>query len=159
MIRTEADITVEADGRWLFRDELITNRSILDYFKQNLQKDQDRFFVANRFGEKMEHSYLQAVNGFPLQVVAIVPDEEAQVWLLTLDHGGTERVPFSALYHVDEQTLVALLPGNLPARLSPLAMGSLAERMESTDPLVLSLSGQKIEVPKSSTAELLRGEI
>ena len=89
-------------------------------------------------GELLEHAYLDRIDGFPVFVesllVTAVSDDDGREELileLRLDSRESLNAPAAALTIYDEYTLALILPGReVPARLSPLAMGSLAQLLQ-----------------------------
>ncbi len=136
---TRPGITIAADGRWFFRENEIFQEGVLTYFKQNLRQDGDGYYIINRFGELLEHGYLDRVEGFPLFITAAYPeadpDDPGGVRLrLVLDSGETLRVPGNSLRIYGDDLLAVIIPErDVPARLTGPAMASLVEYLHVDD--------------------------
>lgn len=127
---TRPGVRVDARGRWFYGPDEITNAGVLAYFRQNLHRTADgAYYIANQFGELLEHGYLDAVLSFPLSVLRATPFEtDGAVFLeLQLDSGESMIAPAAAAaVYADDCLGVRLPERNLIARLSPLAMAGLA---------------------------------
>ena len=128
-LKTRPDIRVEANGAWMYRDQTINNPGILNYFKAELRRDEDGYYIENRFGESREHGHLEAAHGLPVQAVAIEPymspAQEMRLWV-RLDYGAELDLPGSALLILGEGCLAVMMENRgFPARLSGGAMASL----------------------------------
>ena len=130
---TKQDIRIDSIGRWWFRSEQITNPGILKYFKLNLRRDESRaYYIANRFGEKEEHGYLESVAGFPLFIDSIIPLGNG-LFRVYLD---SEEVITSEgpLFMFSEDNLGLIVSDRgIPARLTGPAMASLVNYLEESD--------------------------
>ncbi len=125
---TRPGLSIDAGGQWLYHGDPITNEAILNYFKRQLHRDADGYWIENRFGDKREQAYLDSVEALPLRAVAAQAQRSESgiaLWL-RLETGDEAITPASALYVVAEDCLVAELPeSGIPVRLSGLAMASL----------------------------------
>lgn len=130
---TRPGVRVAAGGRWFYGGDEITNAGVLAYFRQNLHREPGgAYYIANRFGELLEHGYLDAVLDFPLSVLRATPyDADGDVFLeLQLDSGELMTAPAAAAtVYADDCLAVRLPERNLIARLSPLAMAGLADNL------------------------------
>ncbi len=128
---TRPGVSVDAQGRWFYGGEEITNTGVLAYFRRNLYRETGgAYYIANQFGELLEHGYLDAVLGFPLGVErADAYAADGNVFLeLRLDSGEIWPTPAErAVVYAEDCLGVALPERNLIARLSPLAMAGLAD--------------------------------
>lgn len=126
---TRPGIRVDERGRWYYRSDLIENRAILDYFKKQLRRDANGYYIENRFGPRSEHGYLERVDGFPLAADSLQPEPDDADGIrlrVRLDDGEQFEGPAEALRIFAEDSLGLEVPGRgVPARLSPLAMASL----------------------------------
>ena len=134
---TRPQVRVDAQDRWFYADQAIVNPDVLAYFKLNLHRNAEGdYYIINRFGELLEHGYLDGVAGFPLIAESVTVHSAGAQGLelaLGLDSREQLRVPADALRMYDEQTLGLLLPipgREIPVRLGPLAMASLVDYLE-----------------------------
>ena len=153
-METQSELTVEENGLWTFRGEEIVNTKVLNYFKENLKRDDRGFFVENRFGKRVEHGYLAAVRGFPRYAVSVRPTGSGG-WDVTLDTGTRICVESTALCYVGEHTVAVILPGNVPARLSAGAMGELAEFLVEAEPPTLAVGSGRTALREATLPELI----
>lgn len=149
---TYPDIKITSKG-WFNKGEQITNPDILRFFKQNLRRFPDgTYFIYNEFHGKIEHAIPESVESFPLTVNRIeIISSALKVYL---DSGETIRCSPDDLCYEDDHTLwlpVQKEPEDflkddsvqqhfqsendtgIPARLSPSAMASLMDYID-TDP-------------------------
>lgn len=161
---TESDLTVDPDGRWNFRGEPLTNRSVLLYFKKNLARDEKGYFILNRWGERREISYLQSVRGCPLIVLSIVVEEISQShpqqeigFRLRLDSDEFVSIDRRRIYILNDHTVVVDLPDRgFPARLSPGAMTELTAWLEIRgEDYYITIGGESHQISKADLSDLL----
>lgn len=130
---TRPGVRVDVRGRWFYGADEITNAGVLAYFRRNLHRESGgAYYIANQFGELLEHGYLDAVLGFPLGVLRATPAKSDGVACLELqlDSGELMNAPASAMaLYADDCLAVRLPERNLIARLSPLAMAGLADSL------------------------------
>ena len=128
-IKTAPDVWIDERDRWRFKDEVISNEEILQYFKTNLHRDDDGYFIENRWGEKRELGYLRGVFGFPLRAMSLEFLDGLTVEFL-LDSGATSVSGLTELFYMDENTLAFVAPeSGIPVRLSPQAMVKMSDRL------------------------------
>ena len=72
MLVTKNDVEILENGDWFFQGNRIDNQQVLRYFKANLGRDEQGYFIINRFGERIEKGYLKSVKGFALFVVRLL---------------------------------------------------------------------------------------
>ena len=141
------EVSIDSLGRWFFqRDALIDNPNVLAYFKANLRRDGKGFFIENHFGELVEIAYLESVEGFPLEAqifVESLAENQAEtsrngapsqaVFAAGLDSGQRVLLSPAELFMVDENTIGFLTEHKVPVRLSPVAMASLTEFLQTDE--------------------------
>ncbi len=150
-IKTAPDVWIDELDRWRFKHEIIRNADVLNYFKTNLHRDEEGYFIENRWGDRRELGYLRGVFGFPLRALYL-RFLDGLSGEFTLDTGLTAVVGLTELFYLDESTLGFLTHGtNIPVRLSAQAMVRLAERLviEPEDTVWL-------QIPESKKITLLR---
>ncbi len=154
---TRSDIMVDENDVWLFDGKPVENEEILAYFKLNLKREGEEYYILNQFGPLKEHAYLSRVEGFPLKAILLQWRERDSLLELTLDSRETITVPPSSLRIYDESTLgVEDQKGGIPIRLSSSAMSALSEYLGGGEEgYHLSRSqGERIPLPHSSRSSL-----
>lgn len=132
-LKTAPDVWIDDRDRWRFKGEIISNEEILQYFKANLRRDEEGFFIENRWGEKREFGYLRGVFGFPLRAESIDFLDGISVEF-HLDSGATAVAGVTELFYLDEKTVGFVAPdSHIPVRLSPQAMIKMSDRIVIDD--------------------------
>ncbi len=133
MIETQTDIEIHSSGQWFFRGEPIQHGEILNYFKVNLRKTPDgRFYILNRFGEKVEHAFLRFVKGFPLSAVHTTLGADDQI-VFTLDSGDEYTVEPDDLLLLDGETPVFFInkdDSKIPVLCTYSALAAIEHRFQ-----------------------------
>lgn len=155
---TRPGISIDDRDRWWYGPNPIVNPDVLAYFKLNLRREPDdgAYYIINRFGELLEHGFLDRVDGFPLivETVLVTTIESANrktelILELRLDSRESLTVPAAGLTIYDEHTLGLVLPKrNVPARLGPMAMGSLASMLEVTETITPDNTIENTHLPE-----------
>ncbi len=160
---TKPGIVINELGNWYYQGIPIENDAILTYFKKQLRREKKRYYIENIFGKRKEHAYLDTVIGYPLMVTKITPiaasEGGAQFdFHISLDSKEIFTLGLIDLRILTSETMVILLGqrGDVPARLNPAAMYSLAPylRQNSKDEYFLVLSETPEEQEFSANQEL-----
>ena len=159
-IKTAPDVWVDDRDRWRFKDEIIRNEEVLGYFKANLHRDDEGYFIENRWGERVENGYLRGVFGFPLRAIRLDFLDGLSVELL-LDSGALTVASLTELFYLDEHTIGFLeTNARLPIRLSAQAMVQMSERLviDDEDRVWFQIpDSKKFTLPLSSREEIFPG--
>lgn len=128
----DSEITVTVNDKWIFRGDEITQHDILSYFRKNIKQDETGVYIDNRFGELVEHGYIN-LEGFPLHIKSITEEEENLYFLTDTDVSfGLNDLTIS----MDENGQVyAFEPDKdkILYRFSRSAGGELAERIKEKE--------------------------
>ncbi|HBS03740.1 MAG TPA: hypothetical protein DEA96_02165 [Leptospiraceae bacterium] len=162
-MRTKPEVHVDQAGVWYFRTNPIDNASILNYFKQNLKRDEDGlYYIENKFGERKEEGYIQGVEGFPLVISSLSTDTwkaylecDVQVNLDPDWIGKQASTEPAYFFYKDDSTLWTLIQMDgssqaIPARLSGPCMASLHDILEQSD------AGLNLMLPDGSVPVITR---
>ena len=76
----DSEIIIDEKSRWYFRGNEITLDSVLSYFKENLDEDENGIFILNTYGELSEKGYVSCM-GYPLKFIDY-QIESGQLFLL-----------------------------------------------------------------------------
>jgi len=119
-------IKINTQGDWFANNVIIVNKDILNYYKQNLHKDQQGIYILNRFHSLEEKVYLQ-IEGPLLKVLKINKNK-----LLLESH---EEIDASDAQLVEFHTKIYLKIPSLEcwASFSRQALFDLSELLESTE--------------------------
>ncbi|MCB1159428.1 MAG: hypothetical protein H7A25_23140 [Leptospiraceae bacterium] len=56
--RFNSEIIINETGKWIFRNNEIKQDKVLNFFKQNMQEDEEGIYILNRYGNFTEIGYL-----------------------------------------------------------------------------------------------------
>ncbi|MBX7057314.1 MAG: hypothetical protein K1X75_04565 [Leptospirales bacterium] len=157
-LRTRPGILVDRAGRWRFQGAEIDNVEVLRYFKAQLRRDAQGYWIDNRFGELRERGDLDAVEAYPLHAIVCHPlIENGQLQLmLRLDSGEELQVPAANAAMTAEDCIVVEIPQRgFAVRLSGMAMASLVENLylDEHGAYYLVAPGAAIKLPLAVRAD------
>lgn len=123
---THPGIRVDKSGQWYFQDSLLINDDVIKYFRANLHKDAEGYYILNHFRELEEKAYLESVIGDVIHVVGI--QKRTSDWIAILDSGEELSIKESHLRIVSDQAVyLDIVDRGIAARFSPLSMASLMD--------------------------------
>ncbi|MDH5655327.1 MAG: hypothetical protein OEZ34_05435 [Spirochaetia bacterium] len=152
-IITESGIQIDKSGKWFHRNQEITNAGILNYFKRNLFRIQNNYYIHNQFKERNEFSRIQKISGFPIFATGVI-STRSELFVIHLDYGEDITVSSESFLFFDETTLGILLKEkNFPARLTGTAMSSLMDYLDENSNGEYTIGDQKIVIPGAKLSD------
>lgn len=64
----DSEIIIDESDRWFFRGNEITLITVLNYFKENMDEDENGIFIKNTYGNLSEKGYVTC-HGSPLKLI------------------------------------------------------------------------------------------
>lgn len=129
MIETKPGISINQSARWIYQGSEITHEGVLLYFRQNLYREDNRYFILNKHGDGMEKAWLDSVDSFPLAAVSALFDQ-TRIDLL-LETGERVLIDREKVYARGENVLFFFHPDRgIPVRLRASAM---VQTMDAVD--------------------------
>ncbi|MCE9599120.1 MAG: hypothetical protein K8S54_14250 [Spirochaetia bacterium] len=141
MIQTKTEISIDALGRWFYRDAEITQPDVLKYFKQNLYRS-DRYYILNIFGDLREEGDLDRVLACPvLAISATFKDNSFEFYL---DSEERLTVLQSEIHLSGMDCLFFVHPRGFPVRLKTSAMGHVSEYLTGSEDAPVWKNGETL---------------
>lgn len=118
-------IQIDPEGNWTIDGALIDNSAILQYFKKNLHRDEQGFYIFNEFGSLQEKGYLE-VEGPVMRVLKL---EENGFLLESGEHIKTDAAEIAAILPGRERVYLKLPNLGAWAIFARQAVVDLSERL------------------------------
>ncbi len=155
------DLIIDETGDWYFESNKIINLDVLRYFKQQLNRDTEGYYIYNSFRNFSEKAYIQKLKTFPLfvtsiEIIASLKDCSLHI---VLDSGKKLTIPVTSLYidsFENDRIVFVLLENEVPARLSQDATIELCKDLQVQDDIfILKTSNRSYKIEYRSIKDFL----
>ena len=149
----ECDILIDKEGTWYFRGAEMIRREIVNFFYENLKRDDTGRYLIELPGEDGDHCYVE-VEDTAFVVRAVQNADGAEKIEMTLSDDSVETLePATLRVGSDNVLYCTIKKGNFSARFSKAGYYQLAERIEydeNTDAYFLKLNEERYYIQNHS---------